>query len=396
MSNPHSHSPSSISTDARIAAIRLRLLRLFNASPKLFDIVFVANATAGIKLVAEGFAGSPNGFRYRYLRDVHTSIVGAGNLARESKFMEEHEVNKWLAGGKIPSQKENLPGLFVYPAQSNFNGKRFPLGWIKRLRENCPGWYSLLDAASYLTTTPLDYSDATAAPDFTVMSFYKIFGYPDLGAIILRKDLGHLLLQRHFYGGGSRAFLTVDGIHAPRPVLHEALEDGTLPFHTIMAMEAALNNYARLFGNQVNVARHASIVTRLAYTLLWSLQHPNGQPVCQLYSLLNQGPIIAFNILSANGNLVGYVGFEKLASARHFAVRTGGLCNPGGLQKYLDLPSDEMARVFGDGKECGDDTDIVDGKIIGVIRVSFGACSTVEEVCALVDLIRETYVAKSV
>ena len=234
-----------------------------------------------------------------------------------------------------------------------------------------------------------------AAPDFTVMSFYKIFGYPDLGAVILRKDLGHMLLQRQFYGGGSRLFLTVEGINAPRHVLHEALEDGTLPFHTIMALDASLNNYTRLFGSQINVARHAAIITRLAYTLLWSLQYPNGQPVCQLYSLLNQGPIIAFNLLSANGNFIGYAGFEKLASARRFAVRTGGLCNPGGLQKYLDLPTEEMARIFGDGKECGDDTDIVDGRIIGVIRVSFGACSTVEEVCALVDFIRETYVAKS-
>lgn len=270
----------------------------------------------------------------------------------------------------------------------------FLLGWIKRLRENCPGWYSLLDAASYLTTTPLDYSDATAAPDFTVMSFYKIFGYPDLCAILLRKEVGHMLIQRHFYGGGSRSLLTVEGDNLPRDVLHEALEDGTLPFHTIMALEASLNTYTRLFGSQINVARHAALITRLAYTLLWSLQYPNGQPVCQLYSLLNQGPIIAFNLLSANGHYLGYAAFEKLASVRNFSVRTGGLCNPGGLQKYLDLPTEEMKQIFGSGKECGDDTDIIDGKIIGVVRVSFGACSTVEEVVALVDFIREKYIEK--
>ena len=98
--------------------------------------------------------------------------------------------------------------------------------------------------------------------------------------------------------------------------------------------------------------------------------------------------------MSANGNFVGYVGFEKLAAARYFAVRTGGLCNPGGVQKYLDLPTEELERIFGGDRECGDDTDIVDGKIIGVIRVSFGACSTVEEVIALVDFIKENYVVK--
>jgi len=401
LSNPHSHSSTSISTDARINEIRLRVLKMFNADPEVFDVVFVANATAGVKLIAEGFAGSPQGFRYRYLRDVHTSLVGAGNLAQQREYMEEHQVNQWLSGG-IPvradmSEKHQLekggnqPGLFAYPAQSNFNGKRFPLDWNPRLRANCPGWFSLLDAASYLTTTPLDFGDSASAPDFTVMSFYKIFGYPDLGAIVLRKDSGQLLLQRQYFGGGSRSILTVEGINLPRHVLHEALEDGTLPFHTIMALGSALDVQQRLFGSQINVARHAKAVTRLAYTLLWSLQYPNGQPLCQLYSIFNQGPILSFNLLSPNGSQLGFSAFEKAASGANFAVRTGGLCNPGGVQKHLDIPTKELTQMFASGKECGDGIDFIDGKILGVIRVSFGACSRVEDVVSLVQFLKETY-----
>lgn len=45
-SNPHSHSASSIATANRILSIRLRVLKLLKASPKHFDVVFVANATA--------------------------------------------------------------------------------------------------------------------------------------------------------------------------------------------------------------------------------------------------------------------------------------------------------------------------------------------------------------
>src|SRR5579862_2656728 len=248
-SNPHSRSPSSIATTARIAVIRKRILNLFNVNEELFDVVFVANATAGIKLVADGFSGGDNGFRYAYLRDVHTSLIGVAGLAKESICLNQKEVEAWLNNN--PRRDDERPGLFAFPAQSNFNGRRFPLSWISRLRQY-PGWYTLLDAASYLTTTPLDFSNLSNAPDFTVLSFYKIFGYPDLGAIIVKRDAGHILLQRRYFGGGTRAAITADSFHAPRKELHEALEDGTLPFHTILALDSSLNNFTRLFGNHIN------------------------------------------------------------------------------------------------------------------------------------------------
>lgn len=375
-----------------MTAIRELILRYFNADPKLFDVIFVANATAGMKLVADGFSGSPNGFRYKYLRDAHTSLVGISGLAQESECLSEAQVAAWLEG---PTLEQDIPGLFAYPAQSNFNGRRFPLGWLKKLRQKFPRWHSLLDAASYLTTTPLDYSDISSAPDFTVLSFYKIFGYPDLGAVIVQKDAGSMLLQRRYFGGGTVATLTADASFiTPRDTLHEALEDGTLPFHTILALEASFANYNRLFGPQINVALHAASVCRLAHTLLQSLKHWNGQPVCRIYSALNHGPIVTFNLLSPTGGPVGFTKFEKQSSLRGFALRTGGLCNPGGVQHYLEFPNAEMEQIFRSGKVCGDDTDIVNGKTLGVIRVSFGACSAVDDVYAFVQFVRECYTMK--
>jgi molybdenum cofactor sulfurtransferase len=381
-----------VSTTNRITSIRLRVLELFNANPELFDVVFVANATAGIKLIADGFFGCRKGFRYKYLRDAHTSLVGVVALAQESKCLSEAEVKDWIDKRHIVKEDEKS-GLFAYPAQSNFNGRRFPIEWVPRLREM--GWFSLLDAASYLTTTPLNYSDPTTAPDFTVLSFYKIFGYPDLGAIIVRRDAGHILLQRRYFGGGTRAAVTSDSFQAARKELHEALEDGTLPFHTILALDPSISNFTRLFGSHVNVSRHTAQVSRLMYTLLSSLRHHNGRRVCQLYSsLVDSGPIIAFNLLSASGSPIGFASFEKLSSLRNIALRTGGMCNPGGVEQYLNLQSWEVERNFGRGKVCGDDVDVVEGKNTGVIRVSFGACSTVQEVCAFVDFIREFYIEK--
>ena len=301
----------------------------------------------------------------------------------------------WL-DNEIAVDVDDRPGLFAYPAQSNFNGQRFPLDWVVYLRREQRGWYSLLDAASYLTTTPLNFSDADTAPDFTVLSFYKIFGYPDLGAIIVRKSSGQILLQRRYFGGGTRAAITPDSFHAAHKQLHAALEDGTLPFHTILALDFAINNFARLFGSQDNVSRHANQVSRLTHSILSSLRHGNGRPVCELYSNPNDGPIIAFNLKTANGRPVGFASFEKLSSLRNIALRTGGMCNAGGVERYLDLQAWEVERNYGRGKECGDDMDVVEGKSTGVVRVSFGACSTAEDVCAFVDFIREYYVENEV
>lgn len=393
-SNPHSQSPSSIATEHRITAVRERVLQHFKASSAVFDVVFVANATAGIKLIADGFNGSPQGFRYKYLQDAHTSLIGAGQLAIEYQSVSEEDVNIWLTGNNIKEKRDEIPGLFAFPAQSNYNGRRFPLDWIPRIRERYPEWYILLDAASYLTTTPLDYSNPGEAPDFTVLSFYKIFGYPDLGAVIVKRDAGDMLVQRRYFGGGSRDALTVDGFNIPRKTLHESLEDGTLPFHSILALDASFKCYCRIFGAQIYIGRHASLVTKLAYTLLSSLRYDNGQPVCEMYSFLGHGPIISFNLLTSKGDRIGYLSFEKIASLHGFAVRTGGMCNPGGVRRYNQLTDADYKKMQDIGKVCGDANDLLDGKCTGAIRLSFGACSTAEDVIAVVAFIKTNYVLK--
>jgi molybdenum cofactor sulfurtransferase len=60
--NPHSASPSSQKSTQEIEDARLRLLRFFNAAPEHFDLVFTANATAGVKLVADAFREMEYGF----------------------------------------------------------------------------------------------------------------------------------------------------------------------------------------------------------------------------------------------------------------------------------------------------------------------------------------------
>lgn len=44
-------------------------------------------------------------------------------------------------------------------------------------------------------TSPMHsvFSDPDRAPDFTCLSLYKIFGFPDLGALVVRKQSGHIV-----------------------------------------------------------------------------------------------------------------------------------------------------------------------------------------------------------
>ena len=145
--NPHSASTPSALAGDRVDAVRLQALRFFNADPEHFDLIFVSNATAAIKLVAECFRdyhqGSSKmlykkskGFWYGYHRDSHTSVVGV----RQAKtgghhcFRNDAEVNQWIAGSETVTKAKLGPskgqvGLFAFPGQSNMTGRRLPLTW---------------------------------------------------------------------------------------------------------------------------------------------------------------------------------------------------------------------------------------------------------------------------
>lgn len=404
--NPHSQSPSSLLSTEYVETARLRMLDFFRADAEHFDLVFVANATAALKLVTEGLCGhaKDRGLHYQYHADSHTSLVGIRELASAGSrcFFSDAEVEQWLSLGVDTSnnhlrhdQKQTV-GLFAYPAQSNMNGRRLPLDWPGRLRASAlkagRETYSLLDAAAFVATAQLDLSDHANAPDFTALSFYKIFGFPDLGALIVRKAIGPVLLRRSYFGGGT-VDMVINGAddvwHATKQgELHEALEDGTPAFHSIAALHCALDVHQRLYGNMSNVSQHASNLAAILYARLASLAHGNGSSVCTIYrrgtadyrNPTTQGPTIAFNLRTGSGTWIGKSDFERLATINNIQLRTGGVCNPGGIASYLDLSPPEMRENYAEGLRCGNGFDEMNGKPTGIIRVSLGAMSSMRDV----------------
>lgn len=69
-----------------------------------------------------------------------------------------------------------------------------------------------------------------------------------------------------------------------------------------------------------NIKQHTFALAHYTYTVLSSLKYANGAPVVQIYSDTEfkspdvQGPIINFNVLDENGEVVGYsqVNFSNL------------------------------------------------------------------------------------
>lgn len=376
--NPHSANRPAERSGQVVDSVRVEALRFLGADPDHFDLVFVSNATAGIKLVADSFRDlaeqtRSGSFWYGYHKDCHTSLVGVRELTHGHShcFESDDEVAGWLADPEQPLQgqshkrgHEQMPrrnglGLFAYPGQSNMTGRRLPLSWPGQVRASpaLQNVYTLLDCAALAMTSPLHkvFRDPETAPDFTCVSFYKIFGFPDLGALIVRKDSGHVLTLRKYFGGGTVTMVSVLGgqwhkikgrdivdpyargmrseLGESPYQIHDGLEDGTLPFHSILALGEAIQVHNRLYGSMDNISRHTTTLSTELYQMLRYLVHPNGRPLCHIYAEdggrafgdpRRQGATIAFNLLDSRGHYVSYSDVERIANDNDVYLRSGG------------------------------------------------------------------------
>ncbi|KAG5979839.1 hypothetical protein E4U55_004708 [Claviceps digitariae] len=406
--NPHSGSLSSQLSTSRIDDVRLRLLGFFNADVSEYDLVFVANATAGVKLVVEAMRALPQGYSYVYHQSCHTSLVGAREDAKQSLCVDDSDMKLYLGGDNLLlSVDPASTTLFAYSAQSHMDGRRYPLSWSRDVKKTSKGRsepvYTLLDAASFSATSRLDLGSPDLAADFTVLSLYKIFGFPDLGALIIRRSAACIFDSRRYFGGGTVDLVTCsrkEQWHARKlQFLHERLEDGTLPFHSIMALDSAMTVHSDLFGSMDRVSQHTSYLAHKLFYGLKSLRHGNSLPVCILYTQhpdsaapLGIGPVISFNLKNSAGGWVSLGEVEKLAGLQNMHIRTGGLCSPGKVAAALKLEPWELKRNLSAGFRCGADNEIMGGKPTGVIRASLGAMSTESDVDRFMDFVREFFV----
>lgn len=158
-------------------------------------------------------------------QDQHQTMINAEAIHLRSKFPANY-----------PSKEAELTisdcrhhNLFAYPAMCNFSGRKYPLQWVKSIQtrslmfchSSCDSekysknWFVLLDAASHISSSPLDLTSCSA--DFIPISFYKLFGFPTgLGALLVRNNSAHVL-RKCYYGGGSvSATISSERFHVAR------------------------------------------------------------------------------------------------------------------------------------------------------------------------------------
>jgi selenocysteine lyase/cysteine desulfurase len=273
--------------------------------------------------------------------------------------------------------------LFAYPAQSNFSGVQHPLEWIERAQAR--GWDVLLDAAAFVPTNRLDLR--AWHPDFVVMSFYKVFGYPTgVGALIARHS-ALKRLRRPWFAGGT---ITVASVQADRHYLAPggaAFEDGTVNFLSVPAVELGLD-FVDAIGIE-KIHEHVRDVTAPLVEALLTLRHDNGRRVAALYgpaTMDRRGGTVAFNFVGPDGHEVDPSLVERLAGEQGISLRTGCFCNPGAGEVSLGISKQELDTCFLSSPERMSYQEFrrcIAGKGSGAVRVSVGLATNAADIDAM-------------
>eukprot|EP00004_Rigifila_ramosa_P019831 TRINITY_DN5095_c0_g1_i1.p1 TRINITY_DN5095_c0_g1~~TRINITY_DN5095_c0_g1_i1.p1 ORF type:complete len:805 (+),score=142.58 TRINITY_DN5095_c0_g1_i1:1-2415(+) len=396
--NPHSAHPAGVRTAETVEKLRSRILRFFGVSTRTHTLIFTSGATAALKLVGEGFPWSPNS-TFAFLLDNHTSVLGIREYALSHGAVLKPLAPHQLSAALDPPADTGGPHLIALPMQSNFSGTKYDLailGVAAAVPASEHRFWTLLDAAAAVGSSPLDLSSTPA--DFTVLSFYKMFGYPTgLGCLIATHDAVQIL-NKSFYGGG-----TVNAVAATEPFREfradpaHRWEDGTPHFLGLAALPAGFDIFDRL--TMSAIAAHTAAVAHHLAAGLAALRHYNGAPVCTIFGShgnspnpQKQGPVVTCNFLRASGHVVGFAEVEQLAILNQIYIRTGCFCNIGACQLFLGLTAQEIQENCAAGHHCGDQLDLVNGKPTGAVRFSFGYASNLADAQRCLDFAQKYFV----
>lgn len=387
LGNPHSSNPTSIFTTEKVEQCRKAVLDFFNASAEEYVVIFTSNASQALKLVGEAYPFR-KGDRLLLSFDNHNSVLGIREFDRARGAITEYvpiippdlriSDDVLLSYLEKGSRDENR--LFAYPAQSNFSGVQHPLEWIEKAK--ALGWDVLLDAAAFVPTNRLDLE--RWRPDYTAVSFYKIFGYPTgVGALIARRTALEKL-HRPWFAGGT---ITVASVQADQYYLApgaEGFEDGTPNYTSLTAVCMGIEHIESIGLDLIHT--RTGCLSHWLITRLLELKHGNGEPVIRLYGPAERrmrGGTVTINVYDRNGAVVDHQVVEQEANKWKISLRTGCFCNPGAGELAMGLSRDEMIKCMnapGSRMPLEVFRQCIDGKSTGAVRVSLGIASNFRDV----------------
>jgi selenocysteine lyase/cysteine desulfurase len=387
--NPHSHNPTSQAMTDLVEHTRAAVLEHFHTTAAEYIVVFTANASGALKLVGESYPFVPGG-NFALCADDHNSVNGIREFARArgaavhyvplttpNLQMDETQLDAILRLGEPGAQN-----LFAFPAQSNYSGVKHPLTYIEEA--HAQGWDVLLDCAAFAPTNDLDLD--RWKPDFAVLSFYKIFGYPTgIGALLVRRDVLHKL-QRPWFAGGTVKIVSVQALGHYLAEGEAAFEEGTINYLNIPAVEIGLRHINAIGLDVIN--ERVRCLTGWLLEQLALLRHSNGRPLVTVHGptdLNLRGGTITMSFFDPAGIPISGQLVEQLAAHAHISLRTGCFCNPGSGEAAFQLPKQLMKQFFvnAEGMHFTELVEVINkaqGVDVSAVRVSSGLATNFEDV----------------
>lgn len=366
--NPHSNDGMPDGSLKALEDARRRALAFFDADPGEYDLVFTANASGAMRLLAEAFPFGPAS-RLVMTADNHNSVNGLrGPAEHQGATVAYVPLDGELRGCDPGEWLLPVTGcsLFAYPAQSNFSGVQHPLEWVRRAQGL--GYKVLLDAAAYAPTNRLSLKETPA--DFVAVSFYKMFGYPTgVGALLARHE-ALAMLERKYFAGGTVQFVSLQNRLVRRKPGNEGFEDGTPNYLAMPAVSDGLD-WLDEIGMRAVHAHVASTVEQLLSGLgeLGERVQVYGPP-----GMDARGGTVAFN-LHRKGQLLLYEDAEAEAREQNIWLRGGCFCNPGAAEEAFGMEAELVRQCLEGPFSLARVREHVDGPV-GALRASVGIATS--------------------
>ena len=396
LGNPHSENPTSAPATELVDEARRRVLDYFGAEDH--ECIFTQNASGALKLVGESFPFGPQR-PFLLSADNHNSVNGIREFARRRNApgsvvaLERPSLRIDLSQARsaLHNPPQGKPGLFAFPAQSNYSGVQHPLSLVSEARD--AGWRVLLDTAAFAPTNRLDLTAVQA--DFVCVSFYKMFGLPTgVGALIARRD-ALAELERPWFAGGTISMVSVVADDHRLAPGHAAFEDGTVNFASIPSVVDGLDLIESVGIDTIHQRVHTA--TSFLLGALGELRHSNGEPLVQVLGPNDpaaeaRGGTIVFNVYDPNGTMVHDGVVTEAASSAGISLRWGCFCNPGCGETARNLSATDMAPFFArtDAPDfCDLDDQMWDlrGSGASALRASVGWVTNRADLSALLELL---------
>jgi selenocysteine lyase/cysteine desulfurase len=389
LGNPHSNSPASLASTELVERARRDVLRFFKAPEDDYLCVFTANASAALRLVGEAYQFAP-GSTFGLTADNHNSVNGIREFARRKGARVAYvpvtasdlRIEREALGRLLAAADPAGHNLLAFPAQSNFSGVQHDLGIVDQA--HAAGWNVLLDVSAFVPTNRFDVS--RIRPDFAVLSFYKIMGFPTgVGCLLLRRDRVHLLSRPWFAGGTVTIASVAAQAHYLRPD-EGAFEDGTVDYLNIPAVSVGLRHIDQV--GLETIHRRVACLTDWLLDALNGLRHQSGRRLVLIYgprTVEGRGATVALSVRDRDGLPIDDLRVEELANRANISLRTGCFCNPGAGEAAYCLDDDQMGRWFGRAEpvsylEFRDQIWLELGRFPSAIRVSAGVATNFADV----------------